>query len=401
MRLPPDLLAPRYGGSSIADVPGTVERALTGRSARPLLASDALPPEALRDVERIVLLVVDGLGAHQLARVAADGAAPALAGFRSARLTTVAPSSTATALTSLATGLAPRAHGVLGYRMHLPSFGLTANMIGMRGVLGGPLEAAGLDPTTLVPQPTLYESLAAAGVRVDAVTRAAFLDGALTRLIYRGVAPAGFVNAPDLFVAARRTLAAQRGARGFLRLYYDALDSVAHAFGPASAEHDAEVAALDATLDRELLRRVEDPGALLLVTADHGHVAIPAERVVRFADHPDLLDCLVLPPTGEGRFAYLHVRPDRVDAARKHIESAWPEDALVVPVREAADAGLFGPGPEHPEFARRAGDLLLLARGDRRFVTEYGLRRPGWHLGSHGGLSADEMLVPLLWRRLG
>ena len=63
--------------------------------------------------------------------------------------------------------------------------------------------------------------------------------------------------------------ALERG--GYAYLYWDRIDLMGHLHGPASPEFDAAaIAALDAL--EAGLREV--PGALLLVTADHGQVAV-------------------------------------------------------------------------------------------------------------------------------
>ena len=75
-----------------------------------------MPPAAC-GARQTVLLVLDGLGWDQLRAHAA--LAPTLSAMEGHAIRTVAPSTTATALTSIATGLTPAEHGVLGYRMYL------------------------------------------------------------------------------------------------------------------------------------------------------------------------------------------------------------------------------------------------------------------------------------------
>jgi hypothetical protein len=69
-----------------------------------------------------------------------------------------------------------------------------------------------------------------------------------------------------------------------------------------------------------------------------------------------------------------------------------------VDTREALDAGLWGPGPLHPETRSRLGDLLLLATGNGWLADSTG-QMPEFR-GMHGGLTSEEMLVPSLWLRL-
>ena len=99
---------PHTGARSGADiVPAILE---PGRDAAPPF----LPAEVL-EAPSVVLLILDGLGAEQLA--ARRHIAPTLHEMQVATITTVAPSTTASALTSIATGVEVGEHGVVGYRI--------------------------------------------------------------------------------------------------------------------------------------------------------------------------------------------------------------------------------------------------------------------------------------------
>ena len=81
---------------------------------------DELPPwmpSILGEVDQVCLMVVDGLGWNQLLEY--RSLLPTTAGMLETPITTVAPTTTATALTSIATGLPPGEHGIMGYRMSM------------------------------------------------------------------------------------------------------------------------------------------------------------------------------------------------------------------------------------------------------------------------------------------
>src|SRR5689334_21799641 len=99
------LVLPQLDGASVA---GLVPALVGGRPA-PWM------PEPVREAKTVVLLVLDGLGANEVAT--RPTVLRELAAMDGDRITTVAPSTTSTALTSIATGLAPAQHGVLGFRM--------------------------------------------------------------------------------------------------------------------------------------------------------------------------------------------------------------------------------------------------------------------------------------------
>ena len=105
----PDPVLPAYGGACID---GLVRALLERRSGAP----PWLPLPAV-DARQIVLLILDGLGWEQLS--ARAHLAPTLCSMVGGPITTVAPSTTATALTSLTTGEPPARHGVVGYRVRV------------------------------------------------------------------------------------------------------------------------------------------------------------------------------------------------------------------------------------------------------------------------------------------
>ena len=74
-------------------------------------------PAPVASAKRAVLLVLDGLGWDQLETH--RHLMPTLSSMVGGPIHTVAPTTTATALSSIATGLTPGEHGLIGYRMVL------------------------------------------------------------------------------------------------------------------------------------------------------------------------------------------------------------------------------------------------------------------------------------------
>ena len=102
---------------------------------------------------------------------------------------------------------------------------------------------------------------------------------------------------------------------------WDAIDRAGHESGPDSPEfHEAARVALDA-----IAQRLQDlRGVTVLLTADHGQVAVSPDRV-DYLDElwPELPAMLSQPrPAGSSRDAFLHVRPEHVDTGRA-ARAAW------------------------------------------------------------------------------
>ncbi|MEY4175661.1 MAG: hypothetical protein RI900_2826 [Actinomycetota bacterium] len=361
----PEIVLPRYTGPNVR---GIVPALLGPASA----AAPAWIPAHAKAARQVVLLVLDGLGWHQLQERL--HLAPTLASMQGAPITTVAPSTTATALTSIATGLTPGEHGLIGYRMDVG--GEVMNVL--RWHTGSGDARRTVEPRRTQPFDPFM------GHDVPVVSRAELEGTAFTEAHLRGTRPRGWRSSSSIPVVVSELL---RAGERFVYAYYDGIDKIAHerGFGPY---YDAELALAD-RLVADVLSTLP-PGAVLLVTADHGQVQV-GERIID--PHPDMLR-LVRMQSGEGRFRWLHARPgaaaDLAAAARlHHSDVAWVRTR-----DEIVEEGWFGPVVSAP-VASRLGDVALVAHAPISFhdPDDGGLFPLQCR---HGSLTSAEMLVPLL-----
>jgi predicted AlkP superfamily pyrophosphatase or phosphodiesterase len=329
-------------------------------------------PDLADDADQVVLLVLDGLGWEQLqdrARLA-----PTLCSLEGGRITTVAPSTTATALTSITTGLPPGRHGVVGYRMNVD--GDVLNVLRW--------QTDGRDARASIPPEKIQAHEAFGGQRPPVVTRAEFRATGFTAAHLDRTRMAGWRMTSTLITEVERLT---RAREPFVYAYYEGIDKVSHEYGLAE-HYDHELVAVD-RLVGDLLD-VIPAGAVLVVTSDHGQVDVGDNLIV---PAPEVL-AHVQSQSGEGRFRWLHARPGDaralLHAAREHhADTAW-----VVSVDEVLEQGWFG--PEVTEAARsRLGDVALVAREPVSFVDPDD-SGPFELVGRHGSLTSAEMYVPLL-----
>ena len=369
----PDPVAPAYDGPSLAGVVQAIAARVAGRDDDRF---DWAPP-LLAGARQTVLLVLDGLGWEQLQHRLA--LAHTLASGEGRAITSVAPSTTAVALTSLSTGLPPAQHGIVGYRMVMDGSIFNA----LRWQLGG-RDARGLmRATELQSHPGFrFRQDVLAGAPV--VTRADFVASGFSAAFLSGCPMVPWHAASGLLVGVRRLLDANEQ---FVVAYYDGLDHTAHLHG-LGEHYDAELLAID-RLVGDLLAALP-PGAALVVTADHGQVDVGANTETLGAELMAGITLL----SGEGRFRWLHVRagaaPDVADIARAQYESvAW------VRTREQViEDGWLGGRPEAAVCAR-LGDVALVPHAPIAFLdpADVGEQRL---VARHGSLTSAEMLVPLL-----
>ena len=359
-----ELVLPDYGGACIANI----VPALLG----PPEETPAWMPAGVAGASQVVLFVVDGLGWEQLR--ARPRLAPTLASMAGGPVTTVAPSTTSTALTSLTTGLPPGEHGVVGYRIAV--HGEVLNVLRWSTVAG--------DAHQTIPPSKLQPTAPFMGERPAVVTRAEYRRSGFTGA---HLDPARFWGYRTLATMVTEVGRLVRASEPFVYAYYDGLDKVAHEYG-LGEHYDAELTWIDHTVER-LLTALR-PGTALVVTADHGQVEVGG-NVIPLA--PEVLAQCAL-QSGEGRFRWLHARAGRAralwEAAREHHEG----DAWVATRDEVVEQRWLGPVVTEAALAR-LGDVALAAR---TYVAFHDPLDTGPYelVGRHGSLTSAEMLVPLL-----
>jgi hypothetical protein len=358
---------PNYAG---ANVRGVVP-ALVG----PQSWKSGLPnwmPEAVRHAHQAVLLVLDGLGWDQLQD--RPLVAPVLSALEGRTITTVAPTTTATALSSISTGLTPGEHGIIGYRM----------------VLGGEVvntlrwTVDGSDRSRSQPPAEVQRFPAFLGEEIPVVTPSELIGTAFSAAHLRGSRPIGWRASSSLPVEVARLFGA--GER-FVYAYYGGIDKIAHERGFGDF-YDAELRTADRLVSDVL--EILPPGAVLLVTADHGQVEVD-ERII----HPsaDLLSHITL-QSGEGRFRWFHARRGANGDLLAAAVAEFGSTGWVYTRDEVIDSGMFGPTVP-PQVAARLGDVAVLARDDVSYHDPADTG-PFALMCRHGSLTSAEVNVPLL-----
>ena len=370
-----DPVRPAYGSVCLGDLLPSIGAHLGVPGCEEDLLG--LPP-----ADRYVVVLVDGLGWNLLRRSVQD--VPYLASLLgdARSLTSGVPSTTATSLASLGTGLVPGQHGVVGYTSRVPGTGKLLN------ALTWDIDLAG---RAYQPKPTFFERATAAGVAVSTVALQRFADTGLTEAALRGAEFLGYADDQDVARRTALTVAASgQGRRSLVYGYERALDHQGHGTGCASDEWRRQLVSVDGRC--EALRDALPDDVRLLITADHGMLDVPDARRLVAEDEPELLAGVTV-LAGEPRFRQLYVDRDRPAAVADRWRNRLGDDAWVRTRDEAIDDGWFGPVDD--DLRERYGHVLVALRDDWAVMTRTQPRELTL-VGMHGSLTADEMLVPLL-----
>jgi hypothetical protein len=214
--------------------------------------------------------------------------------------------------------------------------------------------------------------------------------GSSTRLAYDDLAG---------FVAQSEAAVKSGDGRKFIYAYYPEFDTSSHRFGVASEQTASVFAGIDAAF-AQLLRRLAGTDTAVILTADHGFIDCPAENALDTSDCPGFDDLLSRPLTGERRVAFCHVQPGRQQEFAACASRWLGEKADVVPGRSLIENGWFGSGDLHPNLADRPGDFVLMMRADYTVKDWLPGEPRHLHIGNHGGMSPDEMYIPLVYARV-
>ncbi len=295
--------------------------------------------------------------------------------------------------------LLPSRHGLVGYRQFLPAFGSVVEMLRQ-----SPLGVAADDalvgpewrPSLVLGVPPVFRGTIEGTV---AVSRDRFEGKGFTRLLYDGAEYARYAGYAD-FAAGLSHVLGRSPAPPLVFAYWDELDTVEHLQGPESTAADLEIERLGELL--AFVARSVGPAAArrttVLLSADHGLVALDPARQTAVDLEPEVLRHLARPPTGDRRVGLLKARSGEVERLEAAVLRRMPTGTRVLRADEAIRAGLFGPPPYHPELDERVGDLVVLVPSPGGITYTVPGRAPRRRalLGGHGGLEAGELLVPLV-----
>lgn len=360
------LQPPDYAGTGLVNLVAELELRLRGEASATGLTDPSLVPEA----SGFVLVMFDGLGAHQLAHPAAR----ALEASRRAVLTAGFPTTTTTSLATLVTGLPPGRHGVIGHLLHLPGVAEVVNLLKWITPAGKPVAH---DYASVLPRPNLFERLKSSGREPITVQPGPFMGSPLSTMLYRGCRFEPAWTAAELIEATSQVA----GPGRLVVTYFPDVDVAAHVDGQNGDSYRRSLETASEIWER--LSSTLSPEVGLVGTADHGHLDYsPADKILIRDPRYGPLRFF-----GDPRSTYVSGPSELID------ELIEDTGATGVDVDQLLE--WLGPAPHHPELPERLPDRLLLAPRGRLLLPRPFDKRL---IGYHGGLEREEVEIPLLVR---
>ena len=379
-------MRPDYRGGGIVNLMSTLRRVF----GAPDIPYPTLQPVDLLERLRgrsVILLVVDGLGYHLIRD---RGIAPCLEKQLACALTSVFPSTTASAITTYLTGLAPHQHALVGWHTYFHEIDQVFTPLPFIPREPGQDLSPEVTPETLFGHQPLF-------CQVDAPTHSvsprAIADSPYNRYHCGPASIHPYATVTELFekltAICRHTI-----EPALIYAYYPEIDFLSHVHGSRSEQVDQNLRCFDAEFER-FLSTIADTNTTVLVTADHGFVDPDPGQRLDLADYPDIERTLARPLCGEPRVAYCYVKAGQQERFESLVTDQLADKMALFPSEQLVHDGYFGLGEPHPDLHRRTGDFTLLMKSEHMLKDWLPGEKRFDFCGVHGGVTENEMLVPL------
>lgn len=345
--------------------------------------------ELVGEPDLLLFVVVDGLGMNLLERLPESDF---LRSHMAGELRSITPSTTACAFTAFATGLYPFESGITGWFTYLPDHRLTAAVLPFLDRHSQtPLQDYGISVESVFPHEVLTPRMRH---RPLSILPREICDSVAAKHLRGHTGAIGYSSIPEA-IALTIAAASEACSKSYLFLYLPHVDDLSHDKGPSHPEVIELAHIIEGQLDR--LAAAASSDVRMVITADHGQIAVPLERQHLLADGDPFLATLWHPPTAVGRFPVFHVHSERREEFLEIFHERFSPFFSLLTLEEAEEAGLFGPGEIAPNLRARFGHYVGVAR-ETDTIGYLNPNEPEGKImiGHHGGLSPDEMRVPLI-----
>ena len=381
-------MKPNYQQGSLVNLISSFGQAMS-YNAGYYAPTPLLPPHELAQYDNIIFVLIDGLGLHNLRQY---GENTAIAQQLRGQLTSVFPSTTSAAITTLATGVAPMQHANTGWFMYLHELGTVTAILPFVPRIGGEkFSARGIGVGQLIDTEPFYSRLDRASYTitkeyiVDSDYSLAFTKGA-SRLAYDDL---------DGFYRRIVEVVQSHGEKKYVYAYWPDYDGLCHTYGVGHKKTTQHFHQIDSGFSA-LLESLKGSNSIVVLTADHGLIDTCKDKLVYLEDYPAIKDCLRLPLCGEPRACFCYLKSGYETTFVKLVKEQLHSVCDVMSVDELIEQGYFGLGRPHPELKNRVGDYVLIVKENYVIKDKLLGEKDFSQVGVHGGVSEKEMLVPLV-----
>jgi predicted AlkP superfamily pyrophosphatase or phosphodiesterase len=378
---------PNYKNGSIVNLMSSIRKAFGGKSLyRPLKGFDI---GKISD-KNILLLIIDGLGYEFLKKY---GQGSFLDKNLKGEMTSVFPATTASAMTSFSTGVASQQHGLSGWFMYLKEVGEISIVLPFTTRAGKSNLEKKIKYSAIYKQKSFFEGLKTTSF---SLMHKDYSNSAYSRLASKGAKRLSFSGWNNFFQQIKKML--KNGQkRKFMLAYWSKFDSLCHHQGADSQEALKHFWQLDKKITK-LAKSLKDNNTTIIVTADHGLVNTREKnKIIKLSDHPEVAEMLSMPLSGEPRVVYCYVKPQKTKQFEKYIKTKLAKACRLYKSVDLIKKNYFGLYQPNKKLKDRVGDYTLIMK-DNYIMKDFVLGEEDRtiKIGNHGGVSKEEMIVPLI-----
>ncbi|MHA1820703.1 MAG: alkaline phosphatase family protein [Promethearchaeota archaeon] len=346
------------------------------------------------NIENIVLIMIDGLGYYHLTENFKD---LELTKNIRVKMTSVFPTTTAAAMTAVYTGMAPINHGIPAWFTYFKEAAVVSSMpsLEMRG-FHYRFAHKYFPLSRMLKLNPLFSRIN--GVRKYSLIPKELLFSAYNQYLINGASKIGFNDINDMFKYILNLLHNIPGKK-FIIAYWPRFDSLSHMHGVNNEITNGHLLEVDKAYQKfleEFNTLSAKSKTRVFITADHGMIDIPESNQIWMENHRKLDKCLILPLCGEARVPFFYLKPNKEEEFKAYINEHLAEYGTLYSSYDLLKSNIFGLGKPHPSFEDRIGNYIMIMKDNYTLRDVIlGEKRPRL-IGHHGGLSKEELYIPLI-----
>jgi predicted AlkP superfamily pyrophosphatase or phosphodiesterase len=380
-----EITLPDYNGGSIVNLMSSIATSFKTKTIYPHLK--ILPPEKITQ-KNIVLIIIDGMGYEYLKKREDSILKKNIMG----PMTSVFLPTTAAAISTFMSGVAPQQHAYTGWFMLLKEIGVVSAILPFSPRYGGKaFSTEGIKISEVLDQKAFSSQIKANNFSINHED-IAYSD--FTKAMSKNSKILDYKTL-DGFILQIKKAVKSSNRKKYIYSYWPEFDSLNHKHGVGHKKSEKHFKEIEQKIEK-LVKSLKGTDTLLIITADHGFINTPLEKNIKLEDHPKMKECMTLPLCGEGRVAYCYVHPDKARQFEKYVKKNLSKYCYIFKSQELIDKHYFGLFEPNPKLHDRVGDYILIFKENYIIKDTIKKRKKKEHIGHHGGVSREEMIVPLI-----
>ena len=377
---------PNYKNGSIVNLMSSLLQSYGKRTMYNTLPQ--IDKKELQSAKNVILFVIDGLGYESVKKY---GTGTVFEKYLKDKITTVFPSTTAAAITTFNTANAPQQHALTGWHTYVKELGCITTILPFMPRIGGESLGKYINPKLIFNQKTIFDMIKA---EKYILTKKDIVDSDYT-IAQSGKAKRYFYQSLSGCMDGLQYLVKKNNKRKFIYAYWADFDMYCHTYGVNSKKTAAHFKQLHKALQKTIAE-LQGTNTIIIITADHGLIDTARDKTIYLEDHPNLQKMLVMPLSGERRAAYCYVHPDKTKEFERYIKKHFSKMCELHKSKELIKQNYFGLFKPNEKLFERAWHYTLIMKENYIIIDSLTGEDRSWLKGIHGGLSEDEMYVPLI-----